>query len=409
LSGSRELEQETGAPIYCSDEGGTDWQYEFAHHGLHDGDVLMVGNIKFEVWHTPGHTPEHICFLVTDTPASDKPIMFFSGDFVFVGDVGRPDLLERAAGYGGTMELGAKQLFRSLHRFKTLPDYIQLHPAHGAGSACGKALGAIPSSTVGYEKLVNWALTFGEDSKNENDFVEAILSDQPEPPRYFAMMKHLNKVARPLSCNVSIPAKLSPIQVANAVEQNVPVLDTRHRTRYAVQHIKSSVNVMNNNALSTRAGWMIGYDKPFILVAEKSELMDVARRLMRVGLDNIQGYLDADDLGSIPAEQLDSYQTISIDVLASQRALNNLAILDVRTMAEYNAGHIPGAVHIHFGYLTEHLNDLSKDNRIAVVCQSGDRSGIALSVLKRAGFTNVVNVEGGMNSWDSAALQTTTA
>ena len=193
LSGTRELAAVTGAPMFLSDEGGTEWQYDFVHQGLRDGDTFMVGNIKVQVMHTPGHTPEHISFLVTDTPAiADQPIMIFTGDFVFVGDVGRPDLLEKAAGYRGTMEAGARQMWESLKKFKALPDHIQVHPAHGAGSACGKALGAIPSSTVGYERLVNWALRHTD----EEAFVAELLSGQPEPPTYFAIMKKLNKIDR---------------------------------------------------------------------------------------------------------------------------------------------------------------------------------------------------------------------
>jgi hydroxyacylglutathione hydrolase len=159
----------------------------------------MVGNLKIETLHTPGHTPESISFLLTDTPASQEPVMFFTGDFVFVGDIGRPDLLEKAAGMTGTMDAGAHQMYKSIDRFSKLPDHIQVWPGHGAGSACGKALGAVPSSTVGYEKIRNWAFRFAND---ENGFVNFLLADQPEPPKYFAMMKKLNKVDRPLLTSV---------------------------------------------------------------------------------------------------------------------------------------------------------------------------------------------------------------
>lgn len=162
LSGARELAAATGAEILLSDEGGEDWQYQFEHQGLHDKDEFYVGNLKFQVMYTPGHTPEHISFLLTDTAASTRPIMVFTGDFVFVGDIGRPDLLEEAAGIKGTREVGAKQMFESLNGFKQLPDYVQVWPAHGAGSASGKALGAVPSTTVGYEKIVCWAFRIDE-------------------------------------------------------------------------------------------------------------------------------------------------------------------------------------------------------------------------------------------------------
>ena len=163
LSGSRELVALTGATLFLSDEGGQDWPYEFDHTGLRNGDLINVGKLTLEVMHTPGHTPESISFLLTDKPASPQPVMVFTGDFVFVGDVGRPDLLEKAAGLMGTQELGARQLYASLHKFSILPGYVQVWPGHGAGSACGKALGTVPSTTVGYEKIRNWAFQYPDD------------------------------------------------------------------------------------------------------------------------------------------------------------------------------------------------------------------------------------------------------
>ena len=183
VSGSRELAQRTGATLLLSAEGGSDWQYAFAREAgavlLRDNDVFRVGNIAVRVLHTPGHTPEHLSFMITDTASTDRPMGVFTGDFVFVGDVGRPDLLERAAKMRGTMEVGARALYRSLQAFKRLPDYLQLWPGHGAGSACGKSLGAVPSTTVGYERIANWGFA----DMTEDRFVEAVLAGQPEPPK----------------------------------------------------------------------------------------------------------------------------------------------------------------------------------------------------------------------------------
>ena len=193
VSGARELAAQTGAQLLLSAEGGADWQYAYAADAgarlLRDGDTFTIGNILVEVLHTPGHTPEHLSFLVTDGPASREPWGILTGDFVFVGDVGRPDLLERAAGHANTMEAAGRALFRSLARFLALPDHVQVWPGHGAGSACGKALGAVASSTVGYEKLSNWALA----TMTEDEFVQSVLEGQPEPPLYFAQMKRINK------------------------------------------------------------------------------------------------------------------------------------------------------------------------------------------------------------------------
>ena len=239
LSGSQELAKVTGAKLYLSDEGGADWEYSFPHVGLKDGDSFMVGNLKLEVMHSPGHTPEHISFILTDTPASPHPVMIFTGDFVFVGDVGRPDLLEKAAGIGGTSVVGARQMFHSLKKFKALPDHLQVWPAHGAGSACGKALGAVPSSTVGYEKLVNWALQIDDEEK----FVEALLEGQPEPPKYFAMMKKLNKTTRPLLTSVPQPKKIHTSELIEAMENGIHVVDTRNKISFAGGHIPGSINI----------------------------------------------------------------------------------------------------------------------------------------------------------------------
>ena len=194
VSGARELADRIGAKLYVSDEGPAEWKYLFLdgydHQLVREGDHFMIGNIKFDVLHTPGHTPESVSFMLTDQGGgANEPMGIFTGDFVFVGSIGRPDLLEEAAGLTGTAEPGARDLFKSAERFKTLPDYLQVWPAHGAGSACGKGLGAIPSSTVGYEKLFNPALQFAD----EDSFVKYILADQPEAPKYFAVMKRVNK------------------------------------------------------------------------------------------------------------------------------------------------------------------------------------------------------------------------
>ncbi len=194
VSGARELAERVGAKLFLSDEGSTDWKYLYANEYdsqlLKDGDIVQIGQISFEVLHTPGHTPESISFVLTDKGGgATRPMGIFTGDFVFVGSVGRPDLLEEAAGVTGSAEPGARDLFRSALRFKQLPDYLQVWPAHGAGSACGKGLGAIPSSTVGYEKLFNPALQITD----EQEFVDYILSEQPEAPKYFAIMKRVNK------------------------------------------------------------------------------------------------------------------------------------------------------------------------------------------------------------------------
>lgn len=393
LCGSRELAAVTGAKMYLSDEGGPDWQYEFSHVGVKNGSIIKVGNLTLEVMHTPGHTPESISFLLTDHPATAQPIMIFTGDFVFVGDIGRPDLLEKAAGLIGTKEIGAKQMFQSLKKFAALPEFVQVWSAHGAGSACGKALGAVHSSTVGYEKIRNWAFQYGED---ETGFTSYLLADQPEPPKYFAMMKHLNKVDRPLLVEVPKHSKLSKEQFLTAYGNGIKVIDTRNKVDFANGFLPNSYNIQNNNSIATWAGWLLNYQEQFILVADDNEMDGLTRKLMRIGLDNIYGYISNVENLDIELQKAD---VIAIDEFKNYISKENVQIVDVRGASEFEAGHIQGAVNIFVGTLQDHLAQISKEKQIVIHCQSGDRSAIANSILARNGYSNVKNYAGGMKEW----------
>ncbi|SHN34042.1 rhodanese-like domain-containing protein [Chitinophaga sp. CF418] len=393
LCGSRELVAATGAELYLSDEGGQDWQYEFPHNGLKHGDKITVGNLTLEVLHTPGHTPESISFLLTDHPATDKPVMIFTGDFVFVGDIGRPDLLEKAAGIIGSRQKGAKQMYESIRRFTELPDYVQVWPGHGAGSACGKALGAVPGSTVGYEKIRNWAFRYDND---EQGFVDYLLEGQPEPPKYFAMMKHLNKVDRPLLVEVPKRPKLSNREFLSAYKNGLIVIDTRNKVEYARGYIPGSLNIQGNNAFSTWMGWKISYEKQFILVADDHQIEDLTRKLMRIGMDNMYGYVsDVQNLGL----ELQMADVIDIEEFKSYIGKDGVQIVDVRGESEYQSGHIEGADHVFAGTLQHNLDQISRDKQVVLHCQAGDRSTIAYSILRKHGFDNVKNYSGGMKEW----------
>lgn len=399
LSGSRELADLTGATLYLSDEGGPDWKYEFGHMGLKDGDEFKVGNLKIEVIHTPGHTPESISFLLTDLPASDKPVMVFTGDFVFVGDIGRPDLLEKAAGMVGTQDIGAKQMFQSLKRFTGLPDYVQVWPGHGAGSACGKALGAVPSSTVGYEKIRNWAFQYESD---EESFAKYLLEDQPEPPKYFAMMKKLNKIDRPLLTEVPKLDRLTTDELKNALKKGVKVIDTRLKADFAKGFIPGTINIQGNNAFSTWMGWFVSYEEPFILIAEESKLDDLTRKLMRIGMDNIIGYVDGVQGWVSDGGTLSKSEIVSIAEFEVILQTNHTQIVDLRGASEYKAGHIEGTDHLFIGTLEKNLDKIKKDQQVIIHCQSGDRATIGYSILVKRGFQNVKNFSGGMNEWTTA-------
>jgi len=393
LSGSRELTAVTGADLYLSDEGGDDWQYQFPHIGLRNGNIIRIGNLTIKVIHTPGHTPESISFLLIDHPASDEPVMIFTGDFVFVGDVGRPDLLEKAAGMVGTQEKGAKELYNSLQDFSKLPSYIQVRPGHGAGSACGKSLGAVPSSTIGYEKIRNWAFQYEDD---EEGFIDQLLEGQPEPPKYFAMMKKLNKGDRPLLTEVPKEKKLSREEFLEAYSQDITIVDTRDKAEFAKGFIPNSINVQDNNSFSTWMGWILDYSKPFILIAESEQMDDLTRKLMRIGMDQMMGFVeDVNDFGL----DLITSDIIDINEFKTYLKRDDIQIVDVRNKTEYEEAHIQNADNVFVGTMEDHLDKISKDKTVVIHCQSGDRAAIAYSLLRKNGFKNVKNFSDGMKEW----------
>jgi len=409
VSGSRELAARTGARLLLSDEGDADWKYTFAADAgaklLHDGDSFMVGNLRFDVLHTPGHTPEHLSFLVTDTPATDKPMGALTGDFIFVGDVGRPDLLEKAAKIAGTMEAGARTLFRSLQRFKQLPDYIQILPGHGAGSACGKALGAVPSSTLGYEKIANWGLAITD----ESEFVEAVLAGQPEPPKYFAEMKRINKQGPGLLGGFRRPALRPATAIAALVAKNATIVDTRPAADFAAGHIAGTINIPLNKSFNTWAGWLLPYDRDFHLIVDAgcSRCIDEAvRDLAMIGLDRVAGYFGTDviDAWAATGHELSTVPQISAQEVAERLKSGTITVIDVRGRSEWEAGHLPGVSNIPVGYLTERLSEIPSSAPVVVHCQSGARSAIAASVLQASGRTNVVNLTGGFVEWQKQSL-----
>ncbi|HEU4455173.1 MAG TPA: rhodanese-like domain-containing protein [Longimicrobium sp.] len=405
VSGARELADRTGATLYLSDEGGADWRYAYAAEAsavlVKDGDAFHVGNVRIDVLHTPGHTPEHLAFVVTDTAAADRPMGVFTGDFVFVGDVGRPDLLERAASYAGTMEKGARVLFASLQRFKErLPDYVQLWPGHGAGSACGKALGAVPQSTLGYEKLFNWGLA----ATDEEEFVRAVLAGQPEPPKYFARMKRINRDGPRVLGGFRLPPRMADDRLAAVIDGGAPVVDLRSTAEYASAHVPGTINVPLNRSFNTWAGWLLPYDRDVYLIVPDAEAADRAvRALAMIGLDRVAGFFTARAIeswraagrGTASVEQIDSRE------LAERMGAGAVNVLDVRGRAEWEAGHLPGVPNVPVGYLADRLDEIPTDRPLVLQCQGGARSSIAASVLRAHGFRDVLNLTGGFQDWVS--------
>jgi hydroxyacylglutathione hydrolase len=406
VSGSRELAARTNARLLLSEEGDADWKYAFAATDgarlLKDGDAVMVGNIQLDVMHTPGHTPEHLSFLVTDTPAAAGPWGILTGDFVFVGDVGRPDLLETAAGHVGTMEASARTLFRSLERFRALPDHLQLWPGHGAGSACGKALGAIASSTVGYEKRGNWGVA----QLDEERFVHDVLDGQPEPPRYFAQMKRINKVGpRVLGALPTVKA-LPASRLPELLAQQIMVVDARPAAAFAAGHVPGTINVPLSSSFSTWCGWLMPYDRDVaLLVDDVAHAERALHDLAMIGLDRVIGVFDRTAIDAFRSSGGTPGTVVQLAPLdAAELAAKGAMIVDVRGQAEFRAGHLPGATNIPVGLLPQQVDTLPADRPIIVQCQSGARSAIAASVLAARGLANVRNLSGGFVAWRAAGL-----
>jgi hydroxyacylglutathione hydrolase len=406
VSGCRELAERTGATLYLSGQGGADWQYGFVsdyrHVLLEEGDDFRIGNIRFEALHTPGHTPEHISLLLTDTAGADRPMGVFTGDFVFIGDVGRPDLLEKAARLANTAEAGARAMFNSLQRFKDLPDYLQLWPGHGAGSACGKALGAVPSSTVGYEKLFNWALSHdGEDA-----FVRELLAGQPEPPRYFAVMKRVNKEGPAVLHGLPLPEHLPFHRLEQVLGRGEPVVDTRTATAFAAGHIPGTINLPYDYSFANWAGWLLEYDRPFYLIIDRHAVETVARDLTSIGLDTAAGYFEtsAIEAWAGAGHELACYGGVTPAQIAQQVQEGRVTVVDVRNQSEWDEGHIPGAKHIMLGYLPERLHEIPADRPAVVLCATGNRSAIGASILQAGGVQPVANLMGGYRDWKLAGL-----
>jgi hydroxyacylglutathione hydrolase len=407
VSGSRELAERTGATLYLSDEGDDTWKYAFAGQPnvrlVRHGDVIRVGRLRLDVARTPGHTPEHITFILTDEAASGEPLGAFTGDFIFAGDVGRPDLLERAAGVKGTMEAGARTLYRSVAGFKALPDHLLLWPGHGAGSACGRSLGGLPVTSLGYEKLANWGLR----TDDEQRFVGEVLSGQPDPPAYFREMKRINKEGPPLLAGFKQPPRLAGSQLADLLERREMVIDIRSAAETAMGLLPGALNLPLGAAFTTWAGWLLPYGRPLYLLASGDEDVAAAvRYLALIGLDDVRGWFGAEVLRSPEnRERLETVPQIAAVDAARQLADRRVVVLDVRSGGEYEAGHIPGALHISLGDVTRRAAEVPRGRPVVVHCAGGTRSPIAVSLLRRLGIRDVINMPGGFTEYAAAGLE----
>lgn len=399
ISGARELAARTGATLLLSGHGEGEWAYRTSGRLVCDGDRIELGDVTIEVRHTPGHTPEHIAFVVIDRAATDEPIGMVSGDFIFVGDVGRPDLLEHAAHARGTANALARRLFQSIHATAALPDHLQIWPGHGAGSACGRALGALPATTLGYERLANWAFQV----RDEGEFVRAVLEGQPEIPPYFARMKALNRDGAPPRDDTPLAA-LDLASFRETVDEGAIAIDCRGSAQFAAGHIPGVLNVPLGSSFVTWAGWLVPADRDVILLADDVDRAERARlALSLIGIDRVIGVAGEKVREGWRATVGPLEGVVQVDVASIARA-NRREVVDVRNDAEWKAGHVPDARHLFLGSLAASIRDLSRDTPIAIHCASGTRASIAASVMQAHGFTDVANVTGGFHAWEAAGL-----
>ncbi len=399
VSGGQEFATDPELKLYVSAEGGPDWLYQWTGdrkntHFLKHGDTFSIGNIQIEAVHTPGHTPEHLSFLITDLGGgADEPMLLATGDFLFVGDVGRPDLLESAAGIKGIMEPSARQLQTSLtEKLKSYADFLQVLPAHGAGSACGKALGAVPISTLGYERRFNGALK--QALTDAKGFVKTILSGQPEPPPYFATMKRVNRDGIAVTGGVPLPKKLDLAAFRKAAGK-AKILDGRDdREEFDGGHVPKSIHApLHGPFFSTSSGsYLVPEDRILLVVENAADAELAARQLYRIGFDGVEGWIsiaDAQAGGLFTA----SLPRLDFPEFDADKAKSEGVILDVRTTAEFEKGHMDGALSIPYTRLRIRLDEVPRDRRLFVHCGSGKRASLAASYLQAEGF-DVVHVDG---------------
>lgn len=401
LSGTRELAAATGATAYVSGEGGEDWQYGFEAERLLDGASIGLGNITVTARHTPGHTPEHLTFLVTDGAFADAPGYALTGDFVFSGDVGRPDLLDEAVGMQDTRFVGARQLFASLKSvFLALPDHVQVFPGHGAGSACGKALGALPSTSVGYERRFAWWARHLEDD-DEQGFIDELLDGQPDAHAYFARMKRQNVHGPALLGDRPSPRLLSAAEVTRGMEDStLALVDTRPVDEVHAGTVPGALSIPTLGRAATHIAWALdpGSDEAELVVLAEDERVaaEYGDHFVRVGVDRLIGYVTS--LDDLPVTVPEVVLPADLEQLRADHS--TALLLDVRSRTEHAAGTIPGAVQLSAGKVLFHQDRLPprEAGRVITFCQSGLRNSVASAALRRAGY-DVVELEGSFAAW----------
>jgi len=398
VSGHRELASRTGARIYM----GAQAEAAFPHVAVEDGFQLQVGKMRITALETPGHTPESMCFVITDEEKSPAPWAILTGDTLFLGDVGRPDLSKR---YTPTQLAG--MLYDSLHnKVLTLADEVLVYPAHGAGSLCGRNMRAERVSTIGTERLTNYALQIN----SREEFIKQLTSNLPARPAYFSQDAEINRTGAPALSDLPALSPIEPAELKTLLAEGAIALDVRPGDQFAAGHVPGSVNIALSGQFASWAGALLGLSASPVLIADSEQTIAEARmRLARVGLEDSRGYLN----GGVEAWQqaglpLATLSQISVGALSDQLGVSDLQVLDVRREPEWEAGHIANALWWPLDNFKVAPPEIDHDIPIAVHCKGGYRSLIACSLLQRAGFQNIVNVVGGFDAWQQAKLPVVT-
>jgi len=394
VSGHKELAQRTGAKIYVGGAAGA----KFPHVPLYDGFTLQVGDLCMRALETPGHTPESMCLVLTDCARGDEPWAVLTGDTLFVGDVGRPDLSPTH-----TPQQLADMLYDSLHRkLMSLPDKTLVYPAHGAGSLCGRNMRAESSSTIGTERLTNWALQI----KTREDFITQMTANLPARPEYFAQDAAINREGAAALNDLPPLSAIAPTELQMQIAQGLTAVDVRHQDAFAAGHVPNSISLPLGGQFASWAGALLGLSAHPVLIGETMEQITEARmRMARVGIEDVAGYLEG-GIGGWKAAglPLESVAQVTVAELKGHLAKDGVEVLDVRREGEWNNGHIDGAHWYALDQFKKDLPELERDAKYAVHCKGGYRSMIACSFLMRAGHKNVINVIGGFDAWEKAGL-----
>jgi hydroxyacylglutathione hydrolase len=398
ISGHRELASRTGAQIYIGAEAGA----TFPHVAVRDGFQLQVGKMRIAILETPGHTPESVCLVITDEEKSAEPWAVLTGDTLFLGDVGRPDLSKRH-----TPAQLAGMLYDSLHnKILKLEDSVLVYPAHGAGSLCGRNMRAERVSTIGTERLTNYALQV----KSREEFVKQLTRNLPARPEYFSQDAEINRTGAATLSDLPALRAIEPAELKTMLEQGGMALDVRPDEQFAAGHVPGSVNIALSGQFASWAGALLGLKSRPVLIAESQEALAEARmRLARVGLEEAGGYLRGGvEAWSRAGLSLAKVPQISVEDLSRRVEHNGWNVLDVRREPEWEAGHIAGASWWPLDNFKVSTPEIDRSVTTAVHCKGGYRSMIACSLLRRAGFENVVNVVGGFDAWQGAKLPVAT-